>query len=395
MTDKRRSRTVTASLLCAGVSAIALAGSPASAQPGPEVVHVDRQALASPGQITDYWTAKRLRNAKPVGVPRLPGGSDEDQGDSAGPEGAPVAVPPRPLADEPVPQDVGDGIVPQAGLIPYTSFELTDTLSFPNRVHGKVFFTKPSTGFNYVCSGSVVNATNDSTVITAGHCVNDNGVWATNFAFVPGYRNGSAPYGVWAASNELAPQQWVQSENFSYDVGAAVMALNSSGQELEDVVGARGIAFNQPTQQHFRSHGYPAQSPFDGSKLWACESDFGFPDSPGGGADPPTMAIGCNMTGGSSGGGWVFTDDSGNGFVNSVNSYKYLNQLEVMFGPYFGDTAQAMFNQAQVQPAGTTGPSVDSTPAAVQPFPSSSPKQKCKKVKKRGKKRKRICKVIG
>src|SRR2546421_7125534 len=169
-------------------------------------------------QVSAYWTPERMDNAKPIGVIAAKGSAartsspDQASGQPVTQSGSPVA---------------------------YSSFELTDTLSYPNRVHGKVFFTRPGVG-NFVCSGTVVDAGNQSTVITAGHCVHD-GAWATNFAFAPGYRslNGieNAPYGVWAASDEAAPQPWVDSENLKYDVGAAVIARNGSGQTLESVVG--------------------------------------------------------------------------------------------------------------------------------------------------------------
>jgi len=346
-----RPRIASALLGCALSAAIA--ASPAAAASS-GVAQVGERTIGPPSRVDDYWTAKRMRNAKPAELELV--------------EGEPQARQEQPL--------------PTVAPIPYSSFELADTTSYPNRVHGKVFFSKPEQG-NFVCSGTVVDGSNDSTVITAGHCVNDNRVWSTNFAFVPGYRNGEAPFGVWAASGLFATQQWVQSENLRYDVGAAVIARNPSDQELEDVVGARGIAFNQPAQQLYLSHGYPAASPFDGSKLWACESQFGWLDTGLPGSGPPTMAIGCDMTGGSSGGGWVIDGHN----VVSLNSYKYLSQTEVMFGPYFDSTAQNLFNQAQGGAPGSSA-ATGSPPTAVQPVPLTSA-PKCKKVKrKRGAKKK-------
>ena len=53
-----------------------------------------------------------------------------------------------------------------------------------------MFFTRG--GVNYVCSGTATNSTNGDVVTTAGHCVNEGpGAFATNFAFVPAYNNGS------------------------------------------------------------------------------------------------------------------------------------------------------------------------------------------------------------
>ena len=53
------------------------------------------------------------------------------------------------------------------------------------------------------------------------------------------------------------------------------------------------------------------------------------------------MAIRCDMTGGSSGGGWIV-----GGNVYSVNSYGYLTQPNVMYGPYQGSVAQQLYTSA-------------------------------------------------
>ena len=48
------------------------------------------------------------------------------------------------------------------------------------------------------------------------------------------------------------------------------------------------------------------------------------------------------MTGGSSGGPWFL----GDGAQNSVNSFGYDTQSNVMYGPYFGAEAQAAYQEA-------------------------------------------------
>ncbi|MEV7077961.1 hypothetical protein AB0N88_05375 [Streptomyces sp. NPDC093516] len=64
---------------------------------------------------------------------------------------------------------------------------------------GKLFFTDH--GEDASCTATVVTGANSSTVVTAGHCVNSSDLlgednqWTTNVMFVPGYRDGSAPYG--------------------------------------------------------------------------------------------------------------------------------------------------------------------------------------------------------
>jgi hypothetical protein len=63
------------------------------------------------------------------------------------------------------------------------------------------------------------------------------------------------------------------------------------------------------------------------------------------------MAIGCDMTGGSSGGGWIVEDvETGQGFVHSVNSYGYETggngYEDTMFGPQMGNVAAAVHEAA-------------------------------------------------
>jgi V8-like Glu-specific endopeptidase len=362
---------------CLGAAAAAALLAPsASAQAPP---HHAGDSTRTVAEVAAYWTPERMANARPLGLL------------SAG----------REPADVPDVRDAGSQPVSQAASpVPFTSFELTDTLSYPNRVNGKVFFTRPGVG-NFVCSGTVVAAGNQSTVITAGHCVHDGGSWSTNFAFAPGYHNvngvGASPYGVWAASDEAAPQPWVDSENFKFDVGAAVIARNSAGQSLQSVIGGRPIAFNRPTAQQFRSHGYPAQPTashnFDGTRLWACDSSPPVADDPGG-TGPATMGIGCDMTGGSSGGGWVVGGSSG--YLNGVNSYKYSNQPNLMYGPYFGSSIQALYDFAAAEAPGTPRSSGagNSVPAVADPVPAAA-RPTCKRSRKRARRKtgKRTCRI--
>jgi V8-like Glu-specific endopeptidase len=348
--DERSMRTRFAGLL---VAAFVLAV-PAAASAAPAILEAGDTARTA-AEVSRYWTPKRMENAKP----------------------APVLNP----------ADDGSGTpTPRAGIISYTSGELTETTLFPNRVHGKVFFPRPGAG-NFVCSGTAVEAANLSTVITAGHCVHYLGVWSTNFAFVPGYRNGNRPFGTWAATAEAAPSAWVSSESFEYDVGAAVVAENTLGQSLQEVVGARDILFNQPVSGAVRSYGYPAQSPFDGAKLRYCDSALGYRDPLSGAPQP--MGIGCDMNGGSSGGGWV-----SNGAVISVNSYTRSSTPEVMYGPYFGSTAEALYDSVDGDPSGSGGSPAAGGPATLPQdlAPAATAKVKCKKQKKHRGKRKR-CKV--
>ena len=206
---------------------------------------------------------------------------------------------------------------------------------------GKVFFSIGTT--NYVCSGNAVSSANKSTVATAGHCINEGpGAFVTNFAFVPAYDNGNAPYGKWTATKLFAPTQWTANGDMTYDTGFAVVNP-LGGQLLTDVVGGSGVEFNAARGLQYTSYGYPQASPFDGTSLWSCTgtatNDTNNPQF-------NTQGIPCDMTGGSSGGPW-FIGTGSDGLQNSINSYGY-NRSSVMYGPYWGTVIQDAYNFAAV-----------------------------------------------
>ena len=268
-----------------------------------------KRVKQSRDDVVSYWTAERMRTARPVARTRgsfgKPVGSGGGKKSSAG---AAAEVP-----------------------APYTVF--------PTSTNGKVFFT--DNGVNYVCSGTAIASANESVVWTAGHCVNEGpGVYYTNWAFVPAYRDNVRPYGTWAARSLHTTTSWRDQGDFSYDLGAAVVSPSGTGSLTDTIGGGRSLAFNYARSQRYNAFGYPAASPFNGQRLWKCDSSLYMSDSS---TSPQTMGIQCNMTGGSSGGGWVVPTD---GRVYSVNSYGYSNLRNVMFGPYQGDVAEQLFTTA-------------------------------------------------
>jgi V8-like Glu-specific endopeptidase len=288
----------------------------ATAAPAGVTVNLAADTAEEAGAVAAQWTPEAMRNAIPLDTllsaidpARLLG--DVLKGSS---QVVPAALP--------------------SGGADWTGAGLVNTTA------GRVFFTYQ--GRQASCSGNAVTSGNKSTVITAGHCVKLDGAFHTNWVFVPGYNNGNAPFGTWTARATMATPQWVASEDINYDVGAAVVnQLN--GQSLTDVVGGQGVAFNQPRGQNMYAFGWPAASPYDGTKMVYCSGPtFNAFISDG-------IGMTCDMTGGSSGGPWFlqFDEATGTGVVNSVNSYK-INLISLwMFGPYFGADAQNVYNTAQ------------------------------------------------
>ena len=261
---------------------------------------VAQKQAGSQADVRAYWTAERMANAKPK---------------------------------EKAPNAKGK---PGGGNAPFTSFEAP--LPYPT-TQGKVFFT--DSGVNYVCSGTALASTNQSVVWTAGHCVNEGpGGFYTNFMFVPAYRDNVRPLGTFVAETLLTTSGWSGSGEFGVDLGAAVVGTNTSGQSLNAAAGGRSIVFNSPANQTYTVYGYPAAGRFNGQRLRVCQTQWARTDTS---TNPDTMGVGCDMTGGSSGGGWI----TSSGAVASVVSYGYGNLKNVLFGPHQEGAAQSLFSDAE------------------------------------------------
>jgi V8-like Glu-specific endopeptidase len=315
-------RTLWRSAVLFAASALTLTGFATTSSAAPGLVHAGATTDAQAQRVAAHWTPEAMRSAVPMD--NLLGSVDAKALTDAVARGVPQVV---------APTDVSPQAFPNGGSAWTGGGAVVNTA-------GRVFFTFQ--GRNASCSGNAVTSTNRSTVITAGHCVKLEGSFHTNWAFVPAYNNGNAPFGTWTARQTMATPQWVASENINFDIGAAVVnQLN--GQNLTDVVGAQGVAFNQPRAQNMYAFGWPAAAPYDGTRMIYCSGrTFNAILSNG-------IGMTCNMTGGSSGGPWFqgFNEGTGTGLVNSVNSYKINFIPTWMFGPYFGADAQNLYNTAQ------------------------------------------------
>ncbi|MGK5546370.1 trypsin-like serine peptidase [Streptomyces sp. URMC 127] len=325
----RRSRRTTAGVLLAACALVTAGTQAAAAGTAPgrtaaPAVHTAAAGPAAQQAVSDYWTPERMRAAAPLDLPAQ----------APGTLSAPAARGGTRTVAATAPAAGSLATFPQPGG-PWTGGGAV------TRTAGRVFFTMQ--GRNASCSGDAVTSSNGSTVITAGHCVKYQGNWHTNWAFAPGYHDGQTPYGTWTAVKTLSTPQWTASEDMNYDIGAAVVAP-LGGKRLADTVGGQGLQFNGAYNKAMYAFGFPAASPYDGTKLIHCSGnstkDFLLTKDHG---------LGCNMTGGSSGGPWFasFDEATGTGLQASVNSFGYTFLPNRMFGPYFGDEAKALYEQAQ------------------------------------------------
>jgi len=300
---------------------LAAVAAPASVQAASVGGVVGSDVPQSSGAVFEYWTQERMDAALPA-VPVATAGPLEGIGDLADRDEADSA---RRAPAKEIPN-------PRRGKL---------------KTNGKVFFSE---GLNdFVCSGTVVRSKTKSLVVTAGHCTFSGGSQVDNFMFVPAKDGNNEPFGRWSATRLATTSQWASSDDTRYDVGIATMA-ERQGKKIQNVVGARGISFNREGNQRFRAFGYPQGPPFGGQNLFVCKSQQEGTDSRMN--QPRPNRIDCNMTGGSSGGGWLV----GKGKVNSVVSYGYECTSVViivfpcdnpedgkLFGPYFGDVIKQLY----------------------------------------------------
>lgn len=243
-------------------------------------------------------------------------------------------------------------------------FSANTNTQFPYRAAGKLFFTEP--GGTYMCSASLIKR---GVVVTAAHCVANFGEkqFYTGWQFIPGYRNGVAPYGVWTVKQAFVPTSYYNGTDSCAVSGVvcaddvAVLILNTQSNAYAGSStgwlgywyggGFSGNGLIQITQL-----GYPAG--LDNALYMERNDSYGYVSS---GNSNNTM-IGSNMNGGSSGGPWIVnfglpyaltgeTNGSGYSFTNAVvgvTSWGYTSNgpKEMGAAPFTSSNIQTLVNSA-------------------------------------------------
>jgi V8-like Glu-specific endopeptidase len=196
--------TAAAVLICAAVVALAVT------RPG-----ADRTAALGlgPAAASRYWTKKRLDHASPLHGP-------------------------------------GFHLTPQPGQSPQAH-----RAKLGLRV-GALFERQGQA--EHFCTASVVTSPGHDLLITAAHCINSGkgGSYRQDIVFIPDYRDGQAPFGVWTVRRLLVAPQWADSSDPDFDVGFVV--LNSlDGKNIEDILGANQLGLDTGYQYLVRVTGYP------------------------------------------------------------------------------------------------------------------------------------------
>ena len=201
-------------------------------------------------------------------------------------------------------------------------------------------FEHSSSG-NHFCTASVVSSPGKDLLITAAHCINGGkgAGYKSHIVFIPGYRDGQEPFGVWTPARLLVAPQWADSADPDYDVGFVVLKPRG-GKNIQQVLGASRLGNDSGYQYLVHVTGYPDS----GNAPITCvnwTSRF----------SRTQLRFKCSgYTGGTSGSPWVthFNSRSHTGtIVGVIGGYQLGGDTpSVSYSVRFGSAVQQLYRQA-------------------------------------------------
>ncbi|MEU4572826.1 trypsin-like serine protease [Nonomuraea sp. NPDC023979] len=177
------------------------------------------------------------------------------------------------------------------------------------RLTGVLVGRDPVTGTHLMCGGSVIGSRSRSLVLTAAHCLYNQGRPLKQLAFLPGYDRGSPPLGVWPAVRTWVPARYrdrpYSAKLLPYDVGIVGVATVEQ-QALEEVTGPglRPLPTSRGSSlRGLELLGYPAGKRYPGTRMYHCLGDAVEGTSDGPARGPGVLVTrNCHAAAGGSGG---------------------------------------------------------------------------------------------
>jgi V8-like Glu-specific endopeptidase len=227
----------------------------------------------------------------------------------------------------------GRRVIPLPGQTP-------DAHSAPAALRVGALFERDASGGHF-CTASVVASPGEDLLITAAHCINggDGSGYKQDIVFIPGYRDGAAPYGIWTPERLLVAPQWADSANPDFDVAFIVLQPHD-GENIQQVLGANQLGYDTGYKYLVRVTGYPSSA---GAPItcvnWTSEQS------------PTQLEFGCGgYTGGTSGSPWVthFNPRTRTGtIVGVIGGYQQGGDTpSISYSAYFGSGVQQLYEQA-------------------------------------------------
>ncbi|MFF8841453.1 trypsin-like serine peptidase [Streptomyces sp. NPDC015127] len=304
-------------LLVATTAALALTPLTAQAAPKnqakePTGVTVSKET-STDREIREYWTPERLKNAKeytPTNRGKHTTGPDAARTGSKKIFASANAVKPKTSTTTTTTTQMAAGEIAVAQEVPYTTGPSYSIV-------GKLFFKKPGATTESKCSASVIVSNNRNTLWTAGHCAHlGDGSGSAGFMndmyFIPGYRDGSAPFGAWSVKYKIVNDDWMNNgDSFDADYAALVLNPHPTHGKLQDNVGALGYYFADNVEEYedVYAAGYPGEgynrTDIIGERMYYCYGNT----VDAGPYDPfidDRKEMDCDQGKGSSGGPWIW-----------------------------------------------------------------------------------------
>jgi V8-like Glu-specific endopeptidase len=189
-------------------------------------------------------------------------------------------------------------------------------------------------GGAHYCTASVVHSQGRDLIVTAAHCLSGGGGKA--IYFVPGYRDGQAPYGVWTVTRTYVGDGWKGRQDEDSDVAFARVG-SRGGEDIEDLVGGNSLVAGRgvsPVGRAVTVVGYPKarETPVSCTNLSTAYGDS-------------QQRIECpGYSGGTSGSPWI---DAEGRVVGVLGGFQQGGSSDdVSYSVVLGDEAAALYEEA-------------------------------------------------
>jgi len=206
---------------------------------------------------------------------------------------------------------------------------------------GALFFNDPK-GDHY-CTAGVVDSPHDNLLVTAAHCLYGNGAYDRDIVFVPGYHDGETPYGVWQTRTLIVDDRWIKSGDPDMDVGFVVLQSAKNGKNIEQILGANRLGFDEGFDHVVRVTGYPNNEDQPITCLARTFQQSAF-----------QLRFACNgYFGGTSGSPWVTRFDTHKRtgeIIGVIGGFEQGGNTDaISYSPYFDDDVRRLYEKAVTQ----------------------------------------------
>ena len=203
---------------------------------------------------------------------------------------------------------------------------------------GALFTTSAGKLSQHFCTASVVDSPSGDLVITAAHCVTGA---AGTLDFVPGYDQGTEPYGVWTVTKVYVDKAWSSSGSQNDDFAFLRVSRPGSTVPVEDVTGAEQLDTDAPASRELvQVIGYPNTA----SQPVTCQNPIKQPMA-------GQLEFDCDgYTDGTSGGPFLGEIDQATGqglVIGVIGGYQQGGDMpQVSYSAVLGANAAALYSEA-------------------------------------------------